>query len=585
MWANDTWLHLASNPAWANVTKTLNSLGDLVIGYRWYVNDSSNNWRDTGIFTLKTVWGDIQPPTYSNIQVNATVASNPALFSAYWQDQGGLSGYIFSTNNTGSWVNDTMAGLIGLTGWAKTTKTLDADVGTVVGYRWYCVDANGNWNDTGIRTLTTTYSAKPQYSHTSVSTTEQNRPSTFSSLWTDDQELGGYIFGTNATGGWMNDSFSSLSGKQGWANKTRNLPKAVGIRVEFQWWCSDSQGQWSTTGLQYIITTPGQPPTYSNIGYNSTLAGNRTLFSCRWQDSIGLSGFIFSWNGTGTWTNNTWIELVGLSAWSNVTKTLPSLNGKIVGFKWYCNDTDGNWKGTPIQALTTTTVTQSTVFGRTIIGANLNTVPVGYAVACKFQSPADGTATKISAYIRGKYQSGYVKAMIYSDVNGQIGILLFESSQITLQTAWAWHNFTVNYHIQSGGYYWFAIFASVESQFRYDAGQANQQAAAWGWSYPTVPQNFNGIYGPMYASNVDSSFVTYTADMKSMIATETGETMQTLANPTPQTETRNLTNMIATETYAQTVVTQMPIEKREEKRSGQTNNMVSNCSPVIGYCN
>jgi hypothetical protein len=89
----------------------------------------------------------------------------------------------------------------------------------------------------------------------------------------------------------------------------------------------------------------------------------------------------------------------------------------------------------------------------------------------------------------------------------------------------------------------------------------------------------------MYASNVDSSFVTYTADMKSMIATETGETMQTLANPTPQTETRNLTNMIATETYAQTVVTQMPIEKREEKRSGQTNNMVSNCSPVIGYCN
>jgi hypothetical protein len=99
--------------------------------------------------------------------------------------------------------------------------------------------------------------------------------------------------------------------------------------------------------------------------------------------------------------------------------------------------------------------------------------------------------------------------MIYSDANGQPGRLLFESGQIALSTNWAWYNFSVNCNIQSGQYYWFVIFSSVESQFTFDAGATNQQAAAWGWVFPNVPTNFNGIYGPIYANNADSIYITY----------------------------------------------------------------------------
>jgi hypothetical protein len=513
IWANDTWVGLSGNPAWANVTKTLNSEGDLAIGYRWYCNDTSNNWRDTGTFTLTTIWGDIQPPTYSSIQVNTTVASNPCLFSCYWQDQGGLSGYVFSTNNTGVWTNDTFTSLTGLTSWTNATKTLDSTPENVIGYRWYCVDSSNNWNDTGILALTATYSPKPKYSNVGYSTTEQNRPCAFSSMWSDDQGLSGFVFGSNATGSWANETFSTLSGMQDWANKTQTLPSTAGVRVEFQWWGNDTQGQWNTTGLRYLTVTAGQPPTYSNVGYNSTLAGNNTLFSCYWQDAVGLSGFIFSWNGTGTWQNDTWIALSGVSAWSNVTKTLSSTVGIVIGFKWYCNDVDSNWNSTVTQTLVTTATTPTAVFGKTTVGANINTMPSWYAVACRVQAPTDGTATQISAYIKGKYQSGFVKTMIYADNNGVPGSLLLESSQITLLSSWTWHNFSVNYSIQAGKYYWFAIFASVESQFTHDAGQTNQQAAAWGWVYPNVPANFNGVHGPAYASNVDSIFITYTPNM------------------------------------------------------------------------
>jgi hypothetical protein len=249
---------------------------------------------------------------------------------------------------------------------------------------------------------------------------------------------------------------------------------------------------------------------YNNIGYNTTVAGKPVLFSSLWQDDAGLSGFIFSWNGTGTWTNNTWTGLSGKSSWANATKTLSSTVGASVGFKWYCNDTDSYYTSTPTQWLTTTSPIQPVIFGKTTIGASTDTVPVGYVWAVRFQAPGDGRATRISAYIHGKYQSGLVKAMIYSDANGEIGSLLAESNEITLSTTWMWHNFTVNYNIQAGKYYWFAVYASVEAQYRYDTGLTNQEAYAWGWTYPTVPVNFDGVYGPGYMNKEPSVFVTYT---------------------------------------------------------------------------
>jgi hypothetical protein len=149
------------------------------------------------------------------------------------------------------------------------------------------------------------------------------------------------------------------------------------------------------------------------------------------------------------------------------------------------------------------------VFGKTTIGKTKNVLPVGYVVACRFQAPEDGIATLISAYIHGRYQNGLVKVMIYSDVDGAPGNLLFESEEITLSSIWDWHDFAVNCNIEGGGYYWFAVFASVEMEMRMDAGLKKQQATAWGWTYPNVPSTFNGVYGPKYAAKVSSIYVTY----------------------------------------------------------------------------
>jgi len=100
---------------------------------------------------------------------------------------------------------------------------------------------------------------------------------------------------------------------------------------------------------------PPSPPSWSNLGHNSTYVGTPCKFSALWRDSDGLSGYIFSWNGTGTWTNSTFVRWSGspTSAWSNVTMVLPITKGVVVGYRFYANETYKGWNVTRVGSLVT----------------------------------------------------------------------------------------------------------------------------------------------------------------------------------------------------------------------------------------
>ena len=101
------------------------------------------------------------PPTYSLNQTNNTIAGASTLFSILYDDDTALhpnGQYIFSTNNTGTWTNDSAVNFTATPNWANVTKTLNSTSGISIGYRWYADDNAGNINNTGIFTLTTTSS-------------------------------------------------------------------------------------------------------------------------------------------------------------------------------------------------------------------------------------------------------------------------------------------------------------------------------------------------------------------------------------------------------------------------------------------
>jgi len=102
-------------------------------------------------------------------------------------------------------------------------------------------------------------------------------------------------------------------------------------------------------------TQPPEPQA-SNISVNNTIITRPTKFSVKWTDDLGLSGYIFSWNYSGSWVNETWTAWTGAPtvAWSNVTKTIEKVG--TYGWRVYANDTDGNWGDTDVQVVTITTI-------------------------------------------------------------------------------------------------------------------------------------------------------------------------------------------------------------------------------------
>jgi hypothetical protein len=115
-------------------------------------------------FVAETDWNPATPPTVSKVSTNNTYAGNNTTFSALWNDTHSLSnlcGYIFSTNNTGEWVNYTWVPFTSTPGWGNVTLALNDTIGVTVGFREYANNTLGMWGDSKSYVTKTTSSYLP----------------------------------------------------------------------------------------------------------------------------------------------------------------------------------------------------------------------------------------------------------------------------------------------------------------------------------------------------------------------------------------------------------------------------------------
>ena len=117
------------------------------------------------------------------------------------------------------------------------------------------------------------------------------------------------------------------------------------------------------------------PPSSFDLGHNNTVAGESTLFSCRWWDSVGLSGYVFGTNNSGVWVNSTWVSFGG-SVWSNVSETLTASVGVVVQYRFYANDTSDNWNQTVLGSFVVTSAPHNIA----IVGVWMNRTIVAKAM-------------------------------------------------------------------------------------------------------------------------------------------------------------------------------------------------------------
>lgn len=113
----------------------------------------------------------------------------------------------------------------------------------------------------------------PTYSNVAANTTYAGRACLFYSKWTDETGLattGGYMVGTNNTGPWVNATWTAFTANPDWGNKTVTLNTTLGLRVEWCVYANDTNNNWNSTGIQFLIITSDIFPQYSNVGTNMT---------------------------------------------------------------------------------------------------------------------------------------------------------------------------------------------------------------------------------------------------------------------------------------------------------------------------
>lgn len=216
------------------------------------------------------VYGDVTPPTYSNYGHNSTIAGQPVTFYILFNDNIALhpnGQWIFSTNNSGVWINDTPINFTTTPSWANVTKILNSTPGIVIGYRWYAKDNSGNINNTPIFTLTTTPppdTTPPTYSNNSTNSTLAGAAISHILYWQDNIGLSGYIFSfDNCTGNFVNDSWVSWTGNPltAWSNVTKIVNSTVGCTIRWKVYANDTSNNWNSSLIySYITTSPEAPP-------------------------------------------------------------------------------------------------------------------------------------------------------------------------------------------------------------------------------------------------------------------------------------------------------------------------------------
>ncbi len=278
---------------------------------------------------------DTTSPKYYSVSHNSTSPGLITRFGVNVTDETALQTngwYIFSTNNSGSWTNDSAVNFTTTPSWANVTKTLNSTNGTIVGYRWYFTDNAGNTNSTPIYSLTAADFIPPTYQTGSHNSTIANQIVRFGINVADNvllQTNGWYIFSTNNSGTWVNYSGDYLSWK---SNSTIN------------------------NSLPYV----GSPYSFPNVFYKD----ESWYMISGAQDGL-FDGFVLAANGTTWLVNSTIIDgLSDVGSWAR-----PNVFYK--DSSWYLivgNDT-GLFKGYTLAANGTTWLVNSTIIdGLTLTG-------------------------------------------------------------------------------------------------------------------------------------------------------------------------------------------------------------------------
>jgi parallel beta-helix repeat protein len=169
----------------------------------------------------------------------------------------------------------------------------------------------------------------------------------------DSSNNGNISTSSFVTGGWNTIPITNygILKRESWTKiclrSNRDVDSTVPTGNEYITIYTYDQGASYAPYLEINYTAP--LPKYSSVGHNTSLAGASCEFYTNWSSSLGLSGYIFGWNISGIFTNDTWTDPWSGSpktGWSNVTRMLSIEGGNRIEWCFWANDTHNEWNTT-----------------------------------------------------------------------------------------------------------------------------------------------------------------------------------------------------------------------------------------------
>ena len=190
----------------------------------------------------------------------------------------------------------------------------------------------------------------PTYSSASTNTTAAGQLCLFYTKWTDETDLattGGFIFGTNNTGTWSNETWTAFTANPDWSNKTKTLNSTVNLKISWQIWANDTNNNWNSTGEMSFTTTAIHTPSLCEY-YNTGDDNSESVYGVFWRAqtfTVGASNHtvtsvklkLFRYNSPGTVTVSIRATVSGHPSGSDLTSG--TVNGNTLNAtspgEWY----------------------------------------------------------------------------------------------------------------------------------------------------------------------------------------------------------------------------------------------------------
>lgn len=167
--------------------------------------------------------------------------------------------------------------------------------------------------------------------------------------------------------------------------------------------------------ITYTTSSSGLVPNTPSV--DTAGIGLNATFTCRWSTNGTLDKYIFSWNFTGSWANETAAAFstlnstVTLSLGSNISRV-----GEVVGWRFYANTTAGIANSTEIQNMTLTLPSTSFV----IYGPYYET----------------GEVAPVELNVTLHYTNGAIQVYLLNGTDGNATTYLFEPAYTPSYISW-----------------------------------------------------------------------------------------------------------------------------------------------------